>query len=499
MNTIPFAPQYLLALIPEIGLIVLAVLILIFDLVWKGEQRRMIAWVTAAGLLVIGVLNAFVLTPATQGMLLFGGMIRYDGLTWLMTMVFCFGGLITALLVKDQDKLGREGEFYLLMVTSILGMTLMASASDLIILFLAIETTSIPLYILAGFFKRDEASAEAGFKYLLYGAATSAVMLYGFSLLYGFTGTTQLTDMAQVLQYFSSYSFALVPTMTLDWIPVGVMLLILVGLAFKISAVPMHFWAPDVYQGAPTPVAGFLSTASKAAGFVVILRMLTFVFGSYYLQWSVVIAILAAVSMLFGNLQAMRQHNIKRLLAYSSIAQAGYILIGVASINILGFAGMIFYLMAYMVTNLAAFGIVSIVEQQTKSEEIEDLAGLARRSPALALGLLVAFLSLAGIPPFAGFVGKIMLFSSAASMISQYWWLTALLVLGLLNSILALYYYLRVIKIVYQGESKIAEPTPVTRSMNIAVILCVVGILVVGILFAPAFDISGIAVTSLFN
>jgi NADH-quinone oxidoreductase subunit N len=498
MNIIPFAPNQLIAIATEIGLVILALVILIFDLVWKGDQRRRIAWVTAGGLLLIGLVNAFIM-PITEAALLFGGMIRYDGLTWLMGMVFCFGGMITALLVKDQDKLGREGEFYLLMVTSILGMTLMASASDLILLFLAIETTSIPLYILAGFFKRNEASTEAGFKYLLYGAATSAVMLYGFSLLFGFTGTTQISDMAQVLQYFSQYSFPLVPNATLDWIPVGVMLLILVGLAFKISAVPMHFWAPDVYQGAPTPVAGFLSTASKAAGFVVILRILLNAFGSYHLQWSIVLSVLAAASMLFGNLQAMRQHNIKRLLAYSSIAQAGYILIGVASINIYGFAGMVFYLIAYMVTNLAAFGIVSIVEQQVKSEEIEDYAGLARRSPSLSLGLLVAFLSLAGIPPFAGFVGKIMLFSSGAMMISKYWWLTALVILGVFNSILALYYYLRVIKIVYQGESKLAEPVQVTHAMRIAVILCVVGILVVGILIAPAFNFAGIAATSLYN
>lgn len=488
MTIYSFTPSMFLALLPEIGLIILGALILVLDLVWKGEQRRQIAWVTAIGLLLVGTLSVIFPHPSEQGFLLFGGMIRWDGLSWMMSLVFFFGGFITVLLARDSDVLGKEGEFYFLLVVSILGMCLMAAASDLVMLFLAIETTSIPLYILAGFFKRDEASTEAGFKYMLFGATTSAVMVYGFSLLYGFTGSTQLYDIGQYLAYFQ------IPTVAV----VGIMILILVGLGFKIAAVPLHFWAPDVYQGAPTQVTGFLSTASKAAGFVALMRVFTIAFSNYYEIWSILIAILSVASMFFGNLQAMRQHNIKRLLAYSSIAQAGYILIGLASINLLGFVGVVFYLIAYMVTNLAAFGIISVVEKEIKSDEIADFAGLARRSSGLGLGLLAAFLSLAGIPPFAGFVGKIFLFSSAMASSASSWQI-ALVILGALNSIIALYYYLKVIKVVYQGEPGALTPIPMTRTTQIVLTICVVGILVVGVLFSPAFNWSTLAVSSLFQ
>jgi NADH-quinone oxidoreductase subunit N len=489
-----YEPIMLLGILPELGLVLLGALVLILDLSWKGEQRRKIAWVVFTGLLIVGGVAAYISNPgvalqqaSSQNVLIFNGMLRWDLMSWTMTLVFFFGGAITVLLAKDYDTLGKEGEFYLLLLTSMLGMCLMAGAADLIMLFLAIETTSIPLYVLAGFFKKDEASAEAGFKYLLFGAATSAVMLYGFSLLYGFSGTTQLYQIAASMQQNFGVS---------TWVQFALVLLVMVGFGFKIAAVPLHFWAPDVYQGAPTPVAGFLSTASKAAGFAVLMRFLPTVF-SYSPQgstigisklWSILIAVLAVASMLFGNLQAMRQHNIKRLLAYSSIAQAGYILIGVASIvSYLGYTGVVVYLMAYMVTNLAAFGIISIVEREVKSDEISDLSGLSRRSSGLALGLLAAFLSLAGIPPFAGFVGKVFLFSSAV-MGLEYWWLAALVVIGVLNSILALYYYLRVVKIIYQGESASTEKIPVTNSMRIAVVVCVAGILAVGVFFTPLFD-----------
>ncbi len=489
MQIIQFDPLMFLGILPEIGLVVLAGLVLVLDLIWKGEQKRNLAWVVVIGLVGVGIATGFLSRPyGGANYLIFGGMIRWDWMHWIMSLVIFFGGAITVLLAKDMTILGKEGEFYFLLLVAMLGMCLMTGATNLVMLFLAIETTSIPMYILAGFFKREEASAEAGFKYLLFGAATSAVMLYGFSLLYGLTGTTQIYSMQAQLetnQVSSGLAFVL-------------MILILVGLFFKISAVPLHFWAPDVYQGAPTPVAGFLSTASKAAGFIVLLRVLTIIFGDLFTIWSPVLCVVSAASMLFGNLQAMRQHNIKRLLAYSSIAQAGYILIGVASITVLGFLGIVVYLIAYMVTNLAAFGIISILGNQVKSDEISAYSGLARKSPGLGLGLLAAFLSLAGIPPFAGFVGKIFLFSSAILDMSNPW-LVGIVILGVLNSILALYYYLRVIRIVYQGEPESAEPVNVTRSMKIAVSICVAGILVVGVLFAPFFTIAGTAVQSLFQ
>jgi NADH-quinone oxidoreductase subunit N len=479
----------LLAILPQLGLFVLGVLILILDLSVRDRKSEILAWVTAMGLVAIALVSVvWGRPPADTGILIFGGMLRWDLMSFLFTMLFLFGGAVTALLIKNHEEIGRQGEFYLLMLTSILGMSLMAGAADLIMLFLAIETTSIPLYVLAGFIRKDPASAEAGMKYLVYGAATSAVMLYGFSLLFGLTGSTQLYEIGQAISYsvpgFTSYL---------------ILILILVGLGFKISAFPFHFWAPDVYQGAPTPLAGFLSTASKAAGFAVLMRILPVVFSNQVVIWSMVLTLFSIASMTFGNLQAMRQKNIKRLLAYSSIAQAGYMLIGVASFSALGYTSVVLYLIAYMITNLTAFGIISEVGRILGSDQISDYAGLSRRSPTLALALLAAFLSLAGIPPFAGFVGKLLLFSSAISLI-QYPWLLVLAIFGVINAILALFYYLVVLKVVYLERSEgDTESLPVPDGTRWSLVVYAVGIVLVGVFFTPWFQAAEKAVASLFQ
>ncbi len=275
----------------------------------------------------------------------------------------------------DSEIIGQRGEFYILLIVATMGMTLMASAADLIMLYLAIETTSIPLYVLSGFLFRDDRSTEAGFKYMLFGALTSAIMLYGFSLLFGFTGTTQIYKLASLLQ---SGQFPFLLTL-------GLAVMILFGFGFKISAVPFHFWAPDVYEGAPAPVAGFLSTASKAAGFAALMRILLAVFPVDIISWQLILAIVATASMIVGNTLALAQKNIKRLLAYSSIAHAGYILIGVEALSPLGYTGATFYLIAYLLTNLAAFGVVAVVGRTTGSDDISAYAGLSRRAPGLAL------------------------------------------------------------------------------------------------------------------
>ena len=247
---------------------------------------------------------------------MWGGMLRFDSAGFVFRMLFLTGAALTALYAAVTDSVRLRGEFYALLLVSTLGMSLMASAADLIMLFLAIETTSIPLYALAGFILSDKKSVEAGIKYLLFGAMSSAILLYGFSLLYGFTGTTQLYNLSAALQAGG------IPTALIT----AVIALVLVGFGFKVSAVPFHFWAPDVYQGAPTPVAGFLSTASKAAGFVALMRVVTVAFPEQTALWSIMIAVLATASMLVGNYLALVQKTLKRLLAYSSIAQAGYML-----------------------------------------------------------------------------------------------------------------------------------------------------------------------------
>ncbi len=277
----------------------------------------------------------------------------------------------------DVDHLNRRAEAYLLLLAATLGMCLMASAADLVMVYLAIETTSIPLYLLAGFLKDDEKSTESGFKYLLFGALTSTVMLYGFSLVYGFSGTTSLY---QLNLHFGSF----------DLLTIGVVFLVLAGLAFKVSLFPFHFWAPDVYEGAPTPVAGFLSTASKAAGFAVILRLFLAAFSVQEISANLglILAVLATLTMTVGNLIALTQKNIKRLLAYSSIAHAGYAMIGVVAFSQLGAASTVFYLLAYILTNLAAFGIVAAAGKVTGSDELESYRGLSRRNATLALAML---------------------------------------------------------------------------------------------------------------
>ncbi len=477
MSIESYEPSMLLAILPEIALLLLAGIVVAYDAIWKPEQRRWLGWITVGGLMAILVLSLLVSRPGEDARLLFGGMLRNDWYAFAFKLLFIFGAAVTVLFAIDVKEIGQKGEFYALMLVSTLGMNLMASAADIIMLYLAIETTSIPLYILAGFMTREEKSVEAGFKYLLFGAAASTIMLYGFSLFYGFSGTTNLYTLAE-----SFYSLEF-PTLAV----IGSFVLVIIGFGFKISAFPLHFWAPDVYEGAPTPVAGFLSTASKAAGFAVLLRVLLAVFTPIAASdWTSVIASISVLTMTVGNLLALAQKNIKRMLAFSSIAHAGYILIGVVAISQLGVASMVFYLLAYLLTNLAAFGVVVIFWQVTRSDEITSYSGLSRRSPGLALVMLVAFLSLAGMPPLAGFVAKVFVFAAAVK--ADYIWLA---VVGVLNSIIGLYYYLTVLKVVYLFRSDDEDkPLPVSRPNRIALTLLTIGILLVGTLFGPWYNLA---------
>ncbi len=477
--------NFVLPIFPEILLLALGVLILILDpFVKRDEARRpFLGWFTAAGLLVALTLSLLLARPAEPA-LVYGGMIRFDGLGFLFKMFFLFAAAVTALFFMDEEKLARRAEAYLLLVAATLGMSLMASAADLVMLYLSIETASIPLYVLAGFMKEDDKSIEAGFKYMLFGAMASAVLLYGFSLAYGFTGETGLYALAL---HFGDFNL----------LAAGVTFLVLAGLAFKVSAFPFHFWAPDVYQGAPTPVAGFLSTASKAAGFAVLMRLFTAVFPAVNADWSLILAILATLTMTVGNLIALAQKNVKRLLAYSSISHAGYALIGVVAFSQLGMTSVAFYLIAYVLTNLLAFGVVAIVGRVTGSDEFSAYNGLSRRNAPLALAMLVAFLSLAGMPPFVGFIAKFYVFLAAVN--SNWVWLAFV---GVLNSIVGLYYYLNVLKYVYlfrmEGEDEEKHPVPVSRPVAAAVVVLAVGILLLGTLFGPWFGFAEQAAATLF-
>jgi len=485
-----FTSTMFASILPEILILTIAILVLVVEPFWKEEKRRNVGWLTAGGLLAAMVIS-FLFGQPGDPITTLGGMVRFDWLGFFFKMLFMFAGAVTALLLMDNEKVGHRGEAYILLLASLLGMNLMAVSADLVMLYLAIETTSIPLYVLAGFILSDAKSTEAGFKYLLFGALTSTIMLYGFSLVFGFTGTT---DIYQLAGMFKTGSLSLVSAF-------GVLALILVGLGFKISIVPFHFWAPDVYEGSPTPVAGFLSTASKAAGFAVLLRFIFAIFPDPTLDMArgsaVALAILAAVTMTVGNLLALPQTNLKRLIAFSSVAHAGYALIGVVALTQLGAASVVFYLAAYIATNLLAFGIVMAFSRVTGLEDLKDYSGLSRRNPALALMMLAAFLSLAGMPPFGGFVAKVFVF--AAGIQAGYIWLV---IVGIINSIIGVYYYLNVLKYVYlyrmPEQDEEDHLIPLTRPYTIALAVLVIGVILIGTVFAPWFSWSDAAALNLF-
>ena len=483
-----FTPTAFASILPEILILVVGILLLVIEPFWKEEQRRNVGWLTAGGLLISMVLSLLLGQPG-EPITTLGGMVRFDWLGFFFKMLFMFSGAATALLLMDNERVGARGEAYLLLLASLIGMNLMAASADLVMLYLAIETTSIPLYVLSGFMLADEKSTEAGFKYLLFGALTSTIMLYGFSLIFGFAGTTDIYKLAGMLQTGDLSLLA----------AFGILALILVGIGFKASFVPFHFWAPDVYEGAPTPVAGFLSTASKAAGFAVLVRLFFVAFPDQNIApyWTTALAVLAAVTMTVGNLLALPQTNIKRLIAFSSIAHAGYVMIGVVALTQIGAASVVFYLAAYILTNLLAFGIVMAFSRVTGLEDLKDYAGMSRRSPWLALMMLSAFLSLAGMPPFGGFIAKVVVF--AAGIQAGYVWLV---IIGILNSVIGLYYYLNAMKYVYlyrmpeQDEEQ--HPVPLTRPYAIALAVLAIGVILIGTVFAPWFDWSNAGALNLF-
>lgn len=477
-------PANLLAVLPELLLLTLGMFVLLLDPLWKDASRRInLGWLTAGGLTLTLILSLWLGLPR-ESVLAFGGMVRFDWLGFAFKLFVIFCAAITSLFMMDVEQLSRRAEAYVLLIASTIGMCFMASASDLVMMYLAVETTSIPLYVLAGFMLSDDKSTEAGFKYLLFGAMTSAVLLYGLSLIYGFAGTTSLDALAPA---FASMNF----------VSLGVLFLLLVGLGFKVSVAPFHFWAPDTYEGAPTPIAGYLSTASKAAGFALLLRLFLIAFPHVALQWQWILAVLAVLTMTLGNLVALAQKNIKRLVAYSSIAHAGYAMIGLVAYNQLGVTSVVFYLIAYILTNLAAFGIITAFGRASGSDELDSYRGLSRRSPYLALALLAAFLSLSGMPPFGGFIGKVLVFAAAI----QAGW-TWLVVVGILNSVVGLFYYLTVIKYVYlyrmENEDEQQHPISISRPYALALIILTLGIILVGTIFGPWFGLSQLAAGNFF-
>jgi NADH-quinone oxidoreductase subunit N len=447
-------------LVLEIGLALLLLLVFVAGLLARGEDRRGIAWLATAGVLVLGVVAMFT-SPAGPAL---GGLFVQDELAIFAKRLFLvatFIGLLAGLSGSERVFARRAVEYHLLLLGSLLGMLVLASARDLILLFLAFELLSIPLYVLTGFLKRDAGAIEASLKFFLVGSVSSAVMAYGLSFVYGATGTTDLAKIATAGES---------PLLTLGLITA------LVGFAFKIAAFPFHMWVPDTYEAAPTPFVAWLSVAPKAAGFVAIFRVYFEGGAERAATWMPVAAALATVTMLAGNLMALPQQNTKRLLAYSGIAQIGYMLVGVAATSASGTAMVLFYLVAYVFGNMGAFLVVEALARAEGSEATTAFRGLAQRSPLLALAMLLFLLSLGGIPFVGGFWAKLYVFWAAAER-GLYW----LVLLGAVLTVVALFYYLLVAKRMYIEEPERPGRIPVAPTLAVSVALCAIGVVGLGL------------------
>ena len=445
----------------ELGLGVVLLLVFLAGLLARGEDRRGIAWLATGGVLVVGVVALFV-APAGPAL---GGMFVQDGLAVFAKRLFLtatFIGLLAGLSLPDRVFARRAAEYHLLVLSSLLGMLVLASARDLILLFLAFELMSIPLYVLAGFLKRDAGAVEASLKFFLVGSVSSAVMAYGLSFVYGATGTTDLAKIAAAA--------APNPLLTLG------LVMALVGFSFKIAAFPFHMWVPDTYEAATTPFVAWLSVAPKAAGFVALFRVYFEGGGDRAAAWVTTAALLATITMLAGNLMALPQQNTKRLLAYSGIAQIGYMLVGVAAASASGTAMVLFYLVAYVFGNMGAFLVVEALARAEGSESTTAFRGLAQRSPLLALAMLLFLLSLGGIPFVAGFWAKLYVFWAATER-GLYW----LVLLGALLTVVALFYYLLVAKRMYIEEPEHPSRVVVAPTLALSVMLCALGVVVLGL------------------
>ena len=478
---------YLLA--PEISMIVLGLVVMAVDLFVK--RRLVIATVALVGLIVpTGFVIAQALT-LTGTHLAFFKMLVVDPYALFFDVIFLLIAAVTIL--SSYNYLGKyvkaEGEFYALLLFSVAGMMFMAGTGELITIYIALELTSIPLYVMAGMIRGSTRSSEAAVKYVLLGAMSSAILLYGFALLYGLTGTTDLLGIANSFRSFADGNFAV---MVAD-------ILVIAGFGFKISAVPFHMWAPDIYEGAPTPATSFFSVGSKAAGFAALIRVFTYggLFHINLLPLVAVVSIIAALTMTLGNVVAAVQTNAKRMMAYSSIAQAGYILVGfVASIQQGkpgGDAAVLFFILVYVVTNLGAFAGIIALADLTGGERIEDFRGLWRRAPLLSLCTAACLLSLAGIPPFAGFLSKVLLFSSAWGL-GQQW----LVIVALLNSIISLVYYGRIVKAMFFDEPRKADHLVTPFELKTSIVFATAALLVLTVIAQLVLNAASPAAGGLF-
>ena len=492
---------YLLS--PELSLAAIALALILLDLF--VSRKSLLAGFAVIGLFIPVILGVILWADldasSTDQMRGVFGTLAVDKFSlFFKFLLAAAAGLVILMSAGYVQRIRNfQGEFYALILLSTSGMMLLASATELISIYVALELTALPSAALAAFL-RDGRSAESGMKFLILSAISSAILLYGMVFIYGFTGTTSIEGIAQRIQDMAAAG-ALNPQAAFGdsgALLFGIILLIS-GFGFKISSVPFQFWAPDVYEGAPTPVTAFLSVASKAAGFAVILRLfyVSFPLEALSDNWAAIFAVLSVVSMTFGNLVAIRQNNIKRMLAYSTIAHAGYVMVGLAAFATraqggsvdAGASATLFYLGGYVATNLLAFGAIIAVSNRIDSDKIDDYAGMARRSPALAAAIAFAMISLTGIPPTIGFMSKVYLFGAAVNANLE--WLA---VAGMVNSVISAYYYLRVVKVMYLREPSEDSRLKPDAATGVALAATAAATLAFGIYPTPFIELARSAV-----
>ena len=451
-------------LIPEMALLAVAVIAMFVHLFGGRRGRRGAGLVVLAGL--VGTLWLLPFAPLALAAI-YSGALTVDTFSLFVKIIILLSAVLSVVLsFRFFDAEGYEsGEVYYLLLFAVIGMLFTASATDLISFYVSFELFAICSYILAGIFKKEIRSAEAGLKYFVLGALSSAIMLLGMALVYGVSGATAFSQIAAPALQADQRLFTL-----------G-MVLFFIGLFFKVAAVPFHMWTPDVYEGAPTPLVAFLSTAPKAAAFAVFIRLLSTVFGALEYKWTMLFTVVSIVTMFWGNLAALGQHSLKRMLAYSSIAHAGYMLIGLAALGSHGAMAVLFYLFAYLFMNTAAFGLILFVQKKSGfGEEVDDLNGLAQKAPLVSAGIIVLLLSLTGIPPTAGFIGKYYLLSAA---VGQKMYLLA--VAGALNSVISLFYYFRIGRAMFMESDRPGRVLNVSVYVRSVLFVCIAALLYFGL------------------
>jgi NADH-quinone oxidoreductase subunit N len=478
--SVTFAITDLWTIFPELLLIAVAIVVIAVDIVWDKKARLAVLAITLVGY-VAALISVFALS--TFRGFGFSNMVVRDPFTLFFEVVIIGAAILTALLSSGyiEQKRMAIGEYYALHIFATVGCMLVAASSDLISIFVGIELLSISVYILTGFIRRDARSNEGALKYFLLGIFATAILVYGMSWLYGLTGTTNLAGIATYISGLNRFS----PVLLLA------MLLVVAGLGFKIAAVPFHMWTPEAYEGAPTPISAFMSIAPKAAAFAALVRVLVQGLLPMQIEWAYLIAALAVVTMTLGNVVAISQKNVKRMLAYSSIAHTGYILVGLAAYtngSTFPIQSILFYFFVYMFMNTAAFGVIVWLERHNGGETLDSFAGLAGMAAVPALIMAIAMFSLTGIPPTAGFWGKYYIFLAAVQ--SGWTWLAVILVI---NSAISAFFYLRVVVQMYVREPLVQVASPKTTLITAALIISGLAVLVIFIYPAPALQLAQLA------